>query len=144
MTMKLKVQFVAILMLLLAPSWTVAQSNDVSVIIGGVQVLLPIPNGYVTAMGVPSLRTFGNTITPPENRLLAYLVSKGELDAFVEGRDRGFGRYFIAQVARNTENYSASQSSFMKLKESIRRDHEDQLRKAESRFPRFWTRYQGS
>ena len=94
--------------------------------IGGVKITISAPQGFVEPSSVSAdLRHFGETITPPTNRLLALFVLDADIIRSAAGKAPEFKRYFMAQTLRKIESLSLSLRDFAKIKDIVRKQHQE-------------------
>ena len=99
--------------------------------IDSVSVSLPIPPTFTEpSAGAPEVRTLGETITPPTNRLLAILVPVRYETQTRFGNIPELDRYFLIQTPRKSETSSWTTADFSKLKAILRAQHQQFLNRA--------------
>ncbi len=96
--------------------------------IGRALVELPVPPGFIEpSRSVPPLRTLGERMTPPSNRLLALFVSDSDERDAREGRQPGMARYYMAQTLRQTEEQALGGDDFGQVKTVLRQQYQQLL-----------------
>lgn len=96
--------------------------------IGGVMLALPVPAGFTQVPQDHPLAKFGERITAPGNRLLAYFVTDADLRGF--GRaEHGFERYFMAQTNIAVEERIIPATEFAQLKTLLRTQQAELLKR---------------
>lgn len=89
--------------------------------IGATQIAIPAPAGFAEPSAtVPQLRSLGETMTPPTNRLLAMFVSDADLGRGRTGVAPELRRYFFVQTFRQTESRTLASADFATVKETLR------------------------
>jgi hypothetical protein len=96
--------------------------------IGRALVALPVPTGFVEpSRSLPPMRTLGERMTPPSNRLLALFIAEADERDAREGRNPGMLRYYMAQTLRQTEEQSLSGAEFGQVKTLLRQQYQQLL-----------------
>lgn len=89
--------------------------------IGGVDVSLPAPDGFAAPdEATGRVRTLGESMTPPTNRLLEIFVSNDDLTAFGTGKRPSMQRYFLVQTLRQTEAQNLKIADFATVRNLLR------------------------
>lgn len=114
--------------LLLAAGTAKAADTGYQVPIGRALVELPVPPGYVEpSRSVPPMRTLGERMTPPSNRMLALFIAENDERDAREGRQPSMARYYMAQTLRQTEEQSLSADDFSTVKSMLRQQYQQLL-----------------
>lgn len=96
--------------------------------IGRALVALPVPPGFVEpSRSLPPMRTLGERMTPPSNRLLALFIDEADEREAREGRNPGMLRYYMAQTLRQTEEQALSSADFAEIKAMLRQQYQQLL-----------------
>ncbi len=96
--------------------------------IGRALVALPVPPGFVEpSRSLPPMRTLGERMTPPSNRLLALFIAESDERDAREGRNPGMLRYYMAQTLRQTEEQALSGAEFGEVKTMLRQQYQQLL-----------------
>jgi len=95
--------------------------HSTRVVAGGVALIVPAINGF----RFPNERERGvyALVAPfilPKNRLLAVLLTDGDLRLFADGRDPGLDDYFVLQIAHSIEDRAVTLGEFQPLRRGIR------------------------
>ena len=113
--MKRYFQSLCLLLFLISNSVT-ADTKNIQVDIGGVKIDAQAPNGFHEVSSLsPETRKLAETMTPPNNRLLAVFVSEEDLGRIMKGKAPEFGRYMFLQTLRKLENRNISNRQFQQL-----------------------------
>jgi hypothetical protein len=123
------VKFIALFLILLA-SQTYAGTQSVSIDIGEQTIHLPAPEGFYEVNHFSeSIRKFTETLTPPENRLLAVFVSGkafGQImkddSTWIKNNATLGDRYMMIQVFREDENKIVSSMEYAQFKDSLKQE----------------------
>ena len=101
--------------------------------IGATSIELPAPPGFEDPTAdVPGLKRFGETITPPSNRLLAMFLSSADAKTARAGSGPEMRRYFLVQTYRQAESKSIPVGEFAGLKKLLKNQFEALLAQAAS------------
>lgn len=103
-------------------------ASSVVEVVGGVPITVPAPPGFVDPSSVSKdLRSIGETMTPPTNRLLALFISEPDIKRIASGKSATLSRYFMAQTMRKIESTNVSVRDFVKLREMFKQQQRDLL-----------------
>lgn len=116
------------LFLIFLPFQSYAGTQSVSVNIGEKTIHLPAPEGFFEVSHLSeAIRKFTETLTPPENRLLAVFVSGksfGQImkddSTWIKNNATLGDRYMLVQVFREDENKIISNLEFAQFKDSLK------------------------
>lgn len=122
-------KFIALFLILLA-SQSYAGTQRVSIDIGEQTIHLPAPEGFYEVNHLSeSIRKFTETLTPPENRLLAVFVSGEAFGRIMEDDSTWIknnatlgDRYMLIQVFREDENKIVSNMEYAQFKDSLKEE----------------------
>jgi hypothetical protein len=113
---------------LMAAAAAHAADDSYAAPIGRVLVQLPVPAGFVEpSRTVPPLRSLGERMTPPSNRLLALFIADSDERDAREGRNLGMVRYYMAQTLRQTEGEALGREDFSQIKTLLRQQYQQLL-----------------
>jgi hypothetical protein len=88
---------------------------------GGVVLIVPAINGF--RFPTEQERGINALVAPfilPKNRLLAALLTDGDLRLFASGRQPGFDEYFVLQIPHSIEGRAVTLNEFQPLRRGIR------------------------
>ena len=88
---------------------------------GGVDLIVPAINGF--RFPTERERGINALVAPfilPKNRLLAALLTDGDLRLFASGRPPGFDEYLVLQIPRSIEGRAVTLDEFQSLRRGIR------------------------
>ena len=98
------------------------------VMVGPVEVELPTPRGFVEAADLsPALRQYGETATPPGNRLLAFFVPTADTMAAMNNGSPGLRRYVMVQTLRQAERDVITAQGMSEVKEQLRTQYKSTI-----------------
>lgn len=107
--------------LMLLGSIANAETQNIQIEVGGTMINVPSPAGFHEISDLsPETRKRAETMTPPQNRLIAVFVSEADLGRIMKGDAPEFGRYMFLQVFRDLENRNISRSQFQQLGTQIK------------------------
>lgn len=110
-----------VLLAFVATATAQVPENSTRVVAGGVALTVPAINGF----RLPTERERGvyALVEPfilPKNRLLAALLTDGDLRFFAGGRNPKFDNYFVLQIPLSIEDRAVTVSEFQALRRGIR------------------------
>lgn len=116
------------LFLIFIASQSFAGTHSISIKIGEQTIHLPEPEGFYEVNHLSeTMRKFTETLTPPENRLLAVFVSGksfGQImrndSTWIKNNAALGDRYMLVQVFREDENENISNLEYAKFKDSLK------------------------
>jgi hypothetical protein len=92
---------------------------------------LPLPAGFADATrDLPQMRTIGERMTPPSNRLLAVYMSQEDHQRAKGGQAPAMQRYFMVQTLRQAESATVSPAEFAELKSVLRQQYKGLVEQA--------------
>ncbi|MBI4189369.1 MAG: hypothetical protein HY525_02385 [Betaproteobacteria bacterium] len=95
--------------------------HSTRVVAGGVVLIVPAINGFrFPTEGERGINALVAPIILPKNRLLAALLTDGDLRLFASGRQPGFDEYFVLQIPRSVEGRVVTLNEFQPLRRGIR------------------------
>lgn len=98
-----------------------AETQNIQIEVGGTMINVPSPTGFHEISDLsPETRKRAETMTPPQNRLVAVFVSEADLRRIMKSDAPEFGRYMFLQVFRDLENRNISRSQFQQLGTQIK------------------------
>lgn len=122
------------LLLLLTANPVTADTKNIKVDIGGVKIDVQAPNGFHEISSLsPETRKLAETMTPPNNRLLAVFVSEEDLGRIMKGETPEFGRYMFLQVFWKLENTNISNRQFQQLATQLKEQQNTLLNKVKDK-----------
>jgi uncharacterized protein (DUF4415 family) len=111
--------FVAFVMALAAPASAHAAPDRVTESVGGVDVALPVPAGYVVARG-SDLIAMAELLTPMPMRLVALFIDERDMRLRDTGQAMQMQRYFMVQTVRQFEALTLGDAEIASLKANVR------------------------
>ncbi len=121
---------IVILLLVIHAHQSIASTHSVTIKIGKKNIYVPAPAGFHEISRLsPETRKLSETMTPPNNRLLAVFVSESDLGRIMKEESPEFGRYMFLQVYRKFENTDASSVLFRQFVDQIKKEQEILLEK---------------
>ncbi|MDX1433487.1 MAG: hypothetical protein R3286_13670, partial [Gammaproteobacteria bacterium] len=97
----------------------------VTVDVDGRAFEVPAPDGFEEVASLSrDVRRLAETITPPDNRLLAAFLPDEQVEQVLAGQAPTWRRYMLVQVERERESVSVSASDFAELKRRLRTQQE--------------------
>jgi hypothetical protein len=112
--------FVAFVLALAAPASASAAPDRVTESVGGVDVALPVPAGYVVARG-SELIAMAELLTPSPMRLVALFIDERDMRLRDSGQAMQLQRYFMVQTVRQLEALTLGDAEIASLKANVRR-----------------------
>lgn len=105
-----------------------AATKSIKVDVGGLKIDIQAPVGFHEISSLsPKTRKLFETVTPPDNRLLAVFVSKEDLGRIMKGKAPNFYRFINLQVSRKLEDKNISNALFQQLANQIKEEHHSLL-----------------
>lgn len=122
------------LLLTLYAYQALAGTQSVTIDVGGTQIYVPAPNSFHEVSQLsPETRKLAETMTPPDNRLLAVFVSEADLGRIMKGESPQLYRYMYLQVFRELEKSGLTAAEFQQLGNQVKQQQETLLEKVRSR-----------
>jgi len=111
--------FVAFVLALAASAGAQAAPDRVVEGVGGVDVVLPVPSGYVVARG-SDLIAMAELLTPTPMRLVALFIDERDMRLRDTGQAMQLQRYFLVQTVRQLEALTLGDAEIASLKANVR------------------------
>ena len=109
------------LVLVVISASALADTMSLQVEIGGVRIDVQAPKGFHEISSLsPETRKLAETMTPPNNRLLAVFVSEEDLGRIMKGDPPMLERYMFLQTFRGLENSNVSNAKFQKIVSQVK------------------------
>jgi len=117
--MSMRSFFVAFVLAFAASAGARAASDRVVENVGGVDVALPVPAGYVVARG-SDLIAMAELLTPTPMRLVALFIDESDMRLHDSGQAMQLQRYFLVQTVRQLEALTLGDAEIASLKANVR------------------------
>ncbi len=128
----MKKQFVLILFFLTINTSVCAESFD----IGGNQIILPTPEGYVqVTQEMDAVHRLSMQMTDPMNDLLAYYISESVASIAMDGELPPLERTFMVKVNKELKGMIVSSQDFAEIKIMTKRQNNEALESVKSQMP---------
>ena len=111
--------FMAFVLALAAPASATAAPDRVIESVGGVDVALPVPAGYVVARG-SDLIAMAELLTPQPMRPVALFIDERDMRLRDTGQAMQLQRYFLVQTVRQLETLTLGDAEIASLKANVR------------------------
>jgi len=111
--------FVAFVLAFAASAGARAAPDRVVENVGGVDVALPVPAGYVVARG-SDLIAMAELLTPTPMRLVALFIDESDMRLHDSGQAMQLQRYFLVQTVRQLEALTLGDAEIASLKANVR------------------------
>jgi len=128
---------ILILVLLMHADHAIAGEQSATIEVGGKSICVPAPEGFhfVEMSRLPSgTRKVVETLTAPNNRLLALFVCESDLARIMKGESADLGRSLNVQVFREAEQLDISSTQFQQIVAHFKRQQETLLKNAKDKF----------
>ena len=117
--------------LVVAPGVRADAPDATSVTLGRHDVSLPVPEDFADPSSVPpEQHVLAERLTPPNNRLLALMLTKDYLAQRAAGDKPHMSRYLLVQTIRAAEDSAIDAALFEQLKAQLRQNADAWLAKA--------------
>lgn len=104
---------------------------SVAALVGDTPVAIPAPAGFSDPSGAsPEMRSIAETLTPPDNRLLAIFVPDADIKRVALGQSPELTRYFMAQTSRKAESATVSAREFDQFRTMFTQQQRDAIKSA--------------
>ena len=124
-----------LLLLVIQAQQAIAGTQNVTIEVGGKAVFVPTPVGFHEISQLsPETRKLMETMTPPNNRLLAVFVSEDDVGRIMLMGSPEFLRYMLLQVNRELEHFDISGAQFSQLISQFKQDHNNLLEKVKDTY----------
>jgi len=117
--MSMRSFFVAFVLAFAASAGARAAADRVVENVGGVDVALPVPAGYVVARG-SDLIAMAELLTPTPMRLVALFIDESDMRLHDSGQAMQLQRYFLVQTVRQLEALTLGDAEIASLKANVR------------------------
>jgi len=117
--MSMRSFFVAFVLAFAASAGARAAPDRVVENVGGVDVALPVPAGYVVARG-SDLIAMAELLTPTPMRLVALFIDESDMRLHDSGQAMQLQRYFLVQTVRQLEALTLGDAEIASLKANVR------------------------
>lgn len=131
-----RVAFLVVALCALLPFEGIYAQAPIEVYVGGVPILISVPNGYVDSSKNADLFAIRKIFTPRHRRLLAFFVAAHDLQAAESGKEPDLRQTFDVQTSAADENKVFSEAGFTKVKEQVRAQFRDMTQSISSRTTR--------
>ena len=99
--------------------------------VGDTPIAISAPAGFADPSGAsPEMRTVAETLTPPDNRLLALFVPEADIKRAASGQSPELTRYFMVQTSRKAESAKVSARDFEQFRTTFTQQQHDAIKSA--------------